>query len=126
LRDQELTYFAVCLLDGEVFINGIAGYFESTSSDLYETAIRGLAELGANDVSSLVLLGKSRIFGDAAVPTDLKQRQSVIRQIDEQNDDELEKELKELGRQMFALSEELGAKLEAYARQYGFWPEGAD
>lgn len=126
LTDEELTYFAICLLDGETFINGISGYFESASSNLYDKASRGLEELGAGDVSALVLKAKGRIFGDADVPADIKRRQVVVRQMCDRGDEALEAELKEIGRKMFALSPALGARLEAYARQCGFWPENHD
>lgn len=126
LREEELTFFAICLLDGETFINGIESYFESSASELYETALAGLKVIGADDYLAVVQRGKALLFGEAEVPNDAQRRAEIIRDLEGRNDEALEAELKDVGRQMFALYEDLCVKLNAYARQHGFLPESAD
>jgi hypothetical protein len=63
LSKIEKLYFAVGMLEGEVYNGGFEQYFSSSSGNYYRYAVEGLEEMGA--LKSLTLLQKARqvVFG---------------------------------------------------------------
>ena len=65
---MEKAYFAVCLLEGEIYNGGFDQYFSNTSADYYELAIGGLDELGAVNSQWIVKDAARTLFGDRPPP----------------------------------------------------------
>ena len=63
LSDAEKKYFAVGLLEGEVYNGGFDQYFFNSSSDYYSDAEIGLEEMGAVQSLSLLKRAKEIVFG---------------------------------------------------------------
>lgn len=69
------TYFAICLLEGEVYNGGFDQFFSNSSGDYYEEALRGLNELGAAECRRLLIAAKELLFGAGDVPPTQSERQ---------------------------------------------------
>jgi hypothetical protein len=65
---ENWTYFAVCLLEGEVYNGGFHQYFNNSSGSYYADALRGLEEIGAEDCRRILLAAKQVVFGEHDVP----------------------------------------------------------
>ncbi len=68
LTPEEQTYYAVCLLEGEVYNGGFEQYFTNSSADCCAKAVEGLTELGASDSLRILLQAKALLFGAHSVP----------------------------------------------------------
>src|SRR5262249_28817394 len=68
LRDNERLYYAVSVLQGEVYNGGMHQYFSATSESKYRDAIAALKTLQAENAHKLVLKAKSVLFGDGEPP----------------------------------------------------------
>jgi hypothetical protein len=68
LSAENRTYFAVCLLEGEVYNGGFHQYFNNSSGGYYADALRGLEEIGAAECRRILLAAKHVLFGDDEVP----------------------------------------------------------
>lgn len=69
LTAAEQIYFAVCILEGEVYNGGFDQYFSNNSADYYGRAVDGLKELGARQSLRLLLEAKEILFGENPLPT---------------------------------------------------------
>lgn len=78
LSDAEKKYFAVGLLDGEVYNGGFYQYFSNSSADYYKDAEIGLQEMGATESLSLLKQAKQIVFGLGEVPEDTEQRRRFL------------------------------------------------
>jgi hypothetical protein len=113
LSHDEQMYFAVGLLDGEVYNGGFTQYFHNSSGDYYVCAEAGLEALGASNSLRLLRLAKDAIFGSSPVPD------SQARRWGEGQDDETEAILSELDDQFYKDPDNLGDKMEAFAKDRG-------
>ncbi|MBV8408626.1 MAG: DUF4375 domain-containing protein [Alphaproteobacteria bacterium] len=68
LSEENRTYFAVCLLEGEIYNGGFHQYFLNSSGDHYAVALHGLEEVGAAACRRLLLDAKQVVFGQHEVP----------------------------------------------------------
>lgn len=118
LSDANKTYFAVCLLEGEVYNGGLDQYFSNSSADFYDEALRGLGELGAAECHRLLVAAKEILFGlDEVPPTQIERHQRMARATSAR-----ERKLDELDRAFgkeAALLRELAAQ---YARRHNLYP----
>lgn len=115
LSYAEKKYFAVGLLEGEVYNGGFDQYFHNSSSDYYSDAEVGLEEIGAMQSLSLLRQAKQIVFGDAAIPEDTEQRREILLQRDF---DSYAKQLDELDRLFWEDPDELGERSESFARKH--------
>jgi len=78
----EQRYFAVSLLEGEVYNGGFDQFFWNSSGDYYALAVAGLEEVGAS--SSLVIVKKAAetVFGTSGPPADQARRSSFVKHLD--------------------------------------------
>jgi hypothetical protein len=76
--DQERKYFAVSLLDGEVFNGGFDQFFSNSSGDHYALAVAGLQDIGALSSLTLVKEAAETIFGKIAPPADRTERCRIM------------------------------------------------
>ena len=51
---EEKLYYAVSVLEGEVYNGGMHQFFSNSSGALYEETVEGLKELGATQALSLI------------------------------------------------------------------------
>jgi hypothetical protein len=68
LSAENQNYFAVCLLEGEVYNGGFHQFFNNSSGNYYADAMRGLEELGADECCRILLAAKRLLFGEHEVP----------------------------------------------------------
>jgi hypothetical protein len=112
LSPKEKTYFAVCILDGEVYNGGLHQFFSNTSGECYAAALNGLAELGAFRSRELLMAARSVLFPDGNMPRDTQSRRALLNARDES---EIEQQLAELDEKYCADQDELGERLRKYA-----------
>ena len=74
LSAQEQKYFAVTLLEGEVYNGGFDQFFSNSSGDYYYLAVDGLEELGAFFSLDIVKEAADTIFGKRGPPVDRSDR----------------------------------------------------
>ena len=79
LSSHEKTYFAVCMLDGEVYNGGFDQFFFNSSGDYYQAALSGLAELGAFHSRELLIAARLALFSDGDLSRDTETRRAVLR-----------------------------------------------
>jgi len=115
LSDPEKKYFAVGLLEGEVYNGGFDQYFHNSSSDYYSDAEVGLEEIGAMQSLSLLRQAKQIVFGDAVIPEDTEQRREILLQRDF---DSYAKQLDELDRLFWEDPDGLSERSESFARKH--------
>lgn len=78
LAAAEKKYFAVALLEGDVFNGGFHQYFFNSSGSYYKDACAGLEEMGALQTLNLLERAKQIVFGFASVPPDTSKRRSLL------------------------------------------------
>jgi hypothetical protein len=77
--EAERQYFAVGLLEGEVYNGGFDQYFFNSSADYYRYAIAGLQAMGAQQALELLLRAKQVVFGFEEPPQDTERRRAFLR-----------------------------------------------
>lgn len=80
LTEDEKIYFAVGILDGEVYNGGMHQFFSNSSGALYQQVINGLSLLKANNSLWLVRKAAKILFGDINPPKDRMQRWESMKQ----------------------------------------------
>ena len=115
LSDAEKKYFAVGLLEGEVYNGGFDQYFFNSSSDYYSDAEIGLEEMGAVQSLSLLKRAKEIVFGFAPVPEDTERRREILRQLDSES---YANQLEDLDNLFWKDSDGLSNHIESFARKY--------
>ena len=113
LSDNERVYFAVGVLDKEVYNGGFAQFFDNSSGDYYRYAELGLIRLEVPDRLALLRAAKREIFGTDPVPADQARRFTYTdRLVDDAR-------LNELDSQYYELDDDLDEKLDEFARAHG-------
>lgn len=77
-QDHEKIYFAVSLLEGEVYNGGFDQYFHNSASNYYPLAVRGLKTVGALQSLQIVQAAADVLFGLDRPPTDQALRWPVL------------------------------------------------
>lgn len=121
LSEAERRYFAVCLLEGEVYNGGFDQYFSNSSGSHYKDAVAGLEIMGAHRSLDLLRRAKQILFGFDEPPTDTGRRRAVLRAT---ADESQSKRLDSLDSLFYEDPDELGAKLERFARDRGLLGAG--
>jgi len=111
LNIEEKQYFAVNLLDGEVYNGGFDQYFFNSSSDYFKYAELGLISLKAKETLSLLRSAKITIFGNKSVPVDTVKRRDVLLS----SSVDVEKILNDLDDKYYHSAEEIGELLSNFA-----------
>lgn len=124
LSVQEQKYFAVALLEGEVYNGGFDQFFSNSSGDYYYLAVDGLKELGALSSLSLVKEAADTIFGKRGPPVDRTERWQIMEAKTKRLSDVLTRfrqtsRLERLDKQFWEDPDQLGDRLSAYAEQQG-------
>lgn len=81
LTETNQAYFAVGLLEGEVYNGGFDQYFFNRAADYYSSAVRGLIEMGDTKTLRLLIDAKEIVFGVRPVPTSTATRRNLLRSI---------------------------------------------
>ena len=121
LTQDEKTYFAVGVLDGEIYNGGMDQYFWNSSGSLYSWAVDGLLELKAHKALRL-LTDAAKLLFDGEVPEDREARASAIRKLPEDKAvpiPEWAVRLEQIDREYCEDPDGLGARLEAFASERG-------
>lgn len=82
LTEPEKLFYAVCLLEGEVYNGGIEQFFSNSSADYYAFSVRALEILNAAAWLSLLLEAKKLLFGYQDVPNDTQLRRRMLLAMD--------------------------------------------
>lgn len=109
LSDDEKTYFAVNVLNGEVFNGGFVQFFDNSSGAYYRHAELGLMQLKASDRLALLRAAKNEIFGSDPVPADQAQRFEYTNRLAD------DARLNTIDSKYYALNDGLAGKLDEYA-----------
>lgn len=78
LSCDEQRYFAVNLLEGEVYSGGFDQFFSNSAGDHYHLAVAGLEELAASSSLAIAKEAAETVFGSAGPPLDLTERWLVM------------------------------------------------
>jgi hypothetical protein len=83
LNSAEKIYYAVSILQGEVFNGGFDQFFWNSSGDLYEAIIAGLERLEAFETLNLVQQARIVLFSNSMPPPETKDRRELLRILEE-------------------------------------------
>jgi len=114
LAHTEKLYYAVRLLDGEVYNGGFHQYFFNSSSTHYAYAEEGLIVVGADRTLELLLDAKELVFPGIGVPEATGERRQALRSLPRPND----LRLAELDSQYYKDPDGLADRIEAFAREH--------
>lgn len=124
LSREEQRYFAVTLLEAEVYNGGFDQFFWNSAGDHYHLAVAGLEELGA--VASLAILKEAAdtVFGSSGPPVDRAERwrvmDSKVRRLSEiLTRHRQSSRLERLDKQFYDDPDRLADRLTAYAEEKG-------
>ena len=119
LTVDEQLYFAVGVLDGEVYNGGFEQFFHNSSGEYFDEAIKGLNLLGAESALLLFQRATGLLFGDGSPSKNRGVRWEQMRSLPDGVTDQLPDwyiELETLDQQYCRDPDNLSAKLEAFAR----------
>jgi hypothetical protein len=116
LSEPEKRYFAVSVLEGEVYNGGFHQYFFNSSGRYYEYTLLGLQEMNALQSLDLLQNAKRVIFNDKAIPESTGKTREIILQADS---DQRFRLLEELDKKFWQDPDDLHTKITAYAKLYG-------
>lgn len=124
LSPHEQRYFAVLLLEGEVYNGGFDQFFSNSSGDYYYIAVDGLAELGALSSLKFAREAADAIFGKRGPPVDRAERLRIMNGKTRQLSEVLTRyrqssRLERLDEQFWEDPDQLADRLSAYAEQHG-------
>jgi hypothetical protein len=74
LSPENQRYFAVRLLEAEVYNGGFDQYFTNGAADYFPEAVQGLQDMGATECLRILLAAKQIVFGKSKVPLTQKGR----------------------------------------------------
>ncbi|MFO0570326.1 MAG: DMP19 family protein [Polyangiaceae bacterium] len=113
LSEAEKLYYAVGLVDGDVYNGGFDQYFFNSSGSFYAYALRGLQFIGATQSAQLLAQAKHALFGDSPVPTDIAERRAYLRTLSLENP-----VLDSLDAQFWEDPDDLGSLMERFANEH--------
>lgn len=116
LSTSEKEYFAVCLLDGEVYNGGFDQYFFNSSGEYYNHAVSGLENMGASKTLLLLRRAKQVLFDFSDCPEDTEQRRKVLRNSSSPSRD---KRLDQLDAEYCQDPDKLGEHIQKFANEHG-------
>jgi hypothetical protein len=116
LSEPEKRYYAVCILDGEVYNGGFEQYFFNSSGSYYKYTILGLEEMDAPQSLALLQNAKLVLFDDEDIPESTGIRREFILQ---HESDVRSKLLENLDEKFWQDPDGLGTKITTYAKLHG-------
>jgi hypothetical protein len=114
--EAERLYFAVGLLEGEVYNGGFDQYFFNSSADYYRYAVEGLQVMGAPHALELLRRAKQVVFGFEEPEQDTERRRAFLRR---SVDESCSERLGSLDALFWQDPDSLGAKVEQFAKDRG-------
>jgi len=117
LSPNEKTYYAVSILDGEVYNGGIHQFFFNHSGEHYQEALNGLAELGAFHSREVLIAAKLLLFPDCEMPRNTQLRREILNSCP--NESSTDRLLNELDNKYYENHDKLGERLRKYALEHG-------
>ncbi|RXF73760.1 DUF4375 domain-containing protein [Hansschlegelia zhihuaiae] len=121
LSKEERVYFAINLLEKEVYNGGFDQYFFNSSSDYNWIAVEGLREIRALQSLKLVREAANTLFGRDGPPADQADRWRIMSSkaphLSQQH--RRESHLDRLDKEFYKDPDQLGERLTAYAKQHG-------
>ncbi|WP_312934617.1 DMP19 family protein [Pseudomonas sp.] len=114
----EQHYYAVRVLEGEVYNGGFEQYFSNSSGEHYADTRAGLLELAATHTLTLLEEARGLLFGNQPVPTDRSLRHSCMLTYAEPLDHDCHAALNALDEQFYEDTEQLDERLLQYARDH--------
>lgn len=118
LTENEKLYWAVGLLELEVYNGGLEQYFFNSSGSYYDYAERGLMALGAVETLNLLRGAKAVLFPATPVPQDTKNRRDAVRDIPARWSSRLDA----LDKKYWGDPDGLVSRLQTFARERGLIP----
>ena len=117
LSETQRHYFAVGVLEGEIYNGGFDQFFSNSTGAYYALAIEGLEKLKAETSLRLLQDAAQLLFGESGPPSDRQTRWDAMQRFSEAqgNADALDA----LDRLFWADPDQLGEKLAAFAQQSG-------
>lgn len=115
LSPTEKEYFAVCLLDGELYNGGFDQYFYNSSGSYYKYAVSGLEKMGASHALELLRRAKQVLFDFSDCPESTEQRRHVLRKNSSASRD---KRLSQLDSEFNKVAESLGELIKNFAVEH--------
>jgi hypothetical protein len=120
---EERSYFAVSLLNGEVYNGGFDQFFSNSSGNHYVSVIEGLQDLGALSSLRLAREAADTIFGRRAPPADRAKRWQIMNGKARQLSEVLDRyrhtsKLERLDKQFCEDPDKLEERLTAYAERH--------
>ncbi|MGE6388383.1 DMP19 family protein [Pseudomonas sp. NPDC078416] len=114
----EQHYYAVSVLQGEVYNGGFYQYFGNSSGEHCANACAGLLELGATQTLALLEEVRRLLFGTQPVPSDQGLRQLSMPTCEDEPDLDCLAALDALDTQFYLDTEKLDERLLRYAREH--------
>lgn len=116
LSEEEKQYFAVGMLEGDVYNGGFDQYFYNSSGGYYKYALLGLKAMEAHQALELLQRAKQILFDFDEVPEDTQTRRKILKQRDL---DSRTQRLETLDAQYWKDPDNLSPRCEAFARKHG-------
>lgn len=121
LSHPQRLYFAVGLLEGEVYNGGFEQYFQNDSGSYYAYAEEGLIALGALQTLALLRQAREVLLPRGAFPVDTRERQRELVE-GYLSTPAWRKILDDLDHRYWANSENIALRLDGFARNHGLVP----
>lgn len=121
LSEAHRNYFAVGVLEGEVYNGGFDQFFSNSSGAYYALAAEGLEALKAEASLRLLQDAARLLFGEEPPPSDRQERWDVMKRHVQPlgDEDPVTPELDALDREFWADPDGLDERLAAFAQQSG-------
>lgn len=124
LSAEEQRYFAVGLLEGEIYNEGFDQFFSNSSGDYYQLAVAGMEELGASSALAITKEAAAAVFGRLGPPVDREERLRIMNSNLSQLSEVSARfrqtaRLENLDKQFCAEADDLRDRLKAYAEDKG-------
>jgi len=116
LTNEELLYYSVKVLYGEIFNGGFNQFFCNSSGQLYSKSIQGLRVIGDQRTEDLLVQIKTVIFGDLEVPTDQLIRANLVVEYEDTHGYE---RFDEVDNKFYEYCDDLSDLVEEYLRDSG-------
>lgn len=119
VSQEERDYYAIGILQGEVFNGGFHQYFSNSSGDLFDLTVAALERRGTGDASNILMEAKRLLFGVEPVG-DWAQRNAVLDRLEGSADVKAALRSCDIG--LTALDVSLSKIMEEFAVANGFYP----
>lgn len=124
LSADEQRYFAVSLLEGEVFNGGFEQFFSNSSGDYYHLAVAGMEEIGALSALTIAKEAAEAVFGSSGPSIDREERRQIMYPKPSQLSEvsarfRQSSRLEFLDKQFWEDADHLSGRLAAYAEEKG-------